>query len=78
MKAIFSPSGDHPGDSPPESVRRRGRFRTVTWNVCVADSPPGSVAVTVTLEVPSASAVTVTLLTDTDTVATPVSDETAE
>ena len=78
MKTIFSPSGDHTGQSPPSFVRRWGRFGTVTWNVCVAASPPGSLAVTVTLEVPPASALTVTMLTDTDTVATSGSDEMAE
>ena len=54
------------------------RFGTVAWNVCVAASPPGSVAVTVTVAVPLATAATVTALPATETVATAGSEGVAE
>ena len=54
------------------------RFGTVAWNVCVASSPPGSLAVTVTTTEPWDTASTATVLPATDTEATDGSDEAAE
>ena len=51
---------------------------TITLIVCDAESPSGSVAVTVTSAVPAATAVAVTLLPETDTASTELSDEVAE
>ena len=55
---------------------RLGAVLTVTAMVCVAVRLP-SLAVTVTVAVPSATGVTVTVLLDTLTVAFVVSDDTA-
>ena len=53
------------------------RLGTVTRKPCVANAPPGSVAVTVTVTMPALTAATVTALPETDTVATPGSDDEA-
>ena len=52
------------------------RLGTVTWKLCAAVRPPGSVAVTVTAIVPFATATTVTISPVTDTTTPPVSDAT--
>ena len=57
-----------------------GRFAgelTVTANVCDALRPSGSVAVTVSVAVPSATGTTVTVLSETDTAATDGAEELA-
>ena len=54
------------------------RFGTVTEKVCLPCRPPGSEAVTVTVAFPGAIALTVTVVSDTEAVATPESDDTAE
>ena len=51
---------------------------SITSTVCDAESPSGSVAVTVTSTVPALTAVAVTLLPETETVSTEVFDEVAE
>ena len=53
------------------------RFGTVTTNVCVAESPPGSVAVTDKVAVPLAMAVTISVLPATETAAAAGSDDVA-
>ena len=50
----------------------------MTVKLCSAERPPGSVAVTVTVAVPWLTAATVRVAPDTDTVATPSSEEVAE
>ena len=50
---------------------------TVTSKLCDASRPPGSVAVTVTVAMPSATPVTVTAEPETLAVARPVSDDVA-
>ena len=52
----------------------RSRERTIVVKDCIAERPPGSVAVTVTSALPGDTPVTVTVLPDTDAVATPGSD----
>lgn len=52
------------------------RFGTVAVNVCFAQRPPGSVAVTVTVAVPALTPVTWTAASEMDT-CTPECDETA-
>ena len=54
------------------------RLGTVTSNLCVAVSPPGSRAVTVTVAVPPLTPVTVSVPEETDTLATPEGDDDAE
>ena len=53
------------------STTSGARLGTVTVKPCCAESPPGSLAVTVTFEVPCAPAVTVSEAPETATVATP-------
>ena len=53
------------------------RFGTVAWKLCVALSPPGSVAVTVIVALPRPTAVTVTVLPDAVAVATDGFDDEA-
>ncbi len=51
-----------------ESTGTGGRFGTFTWKLCVAVSPPGSVAVIVTTTVLFATATSVTTAPSTETV----------
>ena len=60
------------GDSTTRSGAGGGRM--LTPMVCVAVSPPGSLAVTVTVAVPAATAPMVKVSPETDTPATPASD----
>ena len=53
------------------SAATGARFGTVASKACCAESPPGSLAVTVTAAVPAETPVTVTSAPDTATVATP-------
>ena len=53
------------------------RFGTVTSKLDSADRPSGSVAVTVSVALPCDTASTLTVLPDTETRATPVSDDLA-
>ena len=59
------------------SAATGARFGTVAWKACWADSPPGSLAVTVMVAVPPETPVIVRLAPDTATVATSGSDDSA-
>ena len=72
-----SPSSRSNGGISPTATGARLPGSTVTVNSCIAEAACGSVAVTVTVAVPSATAMTVMTEPDIEAVATAVSETVA-